>query len=110
LGLLASITLEIIPFCAYALFSVLLPIFKCILEVMFCEGVSTAYDPACITSVVSKWRLFSFIFNRRNRKVRSVGDNSHDVFGKKFPSEKASVRWCIVISVTLFPRLSQNLM
>jgi hypothetical protein len=36
LGLLATITLEIVPFCAYALIPVLLPFFKCILEVMFC--------------------------------------------------------------------------
>jgi hypothetical protein len=29
---------------------------------------STACDSVSITSVVSKWRPFSFIFNRRNRE------------------------------------------
>jgi hypothetical protein len=36
LGLLASITLEIIHFCAYAQFPEFLSFFKCILEVMPC--------------------------------------------------------------------------
>jgi hypothetical protein len=36
---LVTITLEIVPFCTYAPFPVLLPFFKCILEVVFCEGV-----------------------------------------------------------------------
>jgi hypothetical protein len=36
LVLLASITLEAVLFHAYALFTVFLPIFKCILEDMFC--------------------------------------------------------------------------
>jgi hypothetical protein len=39
LGLLAVIALEATPFCAYAPFLALLPCFKCILEVVFCEGV-----------------------------------------------------------------------
>jgi hypothetical protein len=39
LGLLATITPEVIPFRAYAPFPTLLPFFKCILEVLFCEGV-----------------------------------------------------------------------
>jgi hypothetical protein len=39
LGLLATIALEIVPFLTYAPFPALLPFFKCILEVVFCEGV-----------------------------------------------------------------------
>jgi hypothetical protein len=38
LGLLAIITLEEVPFRAYAPFSVLQPFFTCILEIVFCEG------------------------------------------------------------------------
>jgi hypothetical protein len=50
-GLLATITLEVISFCAYALFAVLLQFFKCILEVVFC-------DCASVISLVSKrWPL-----------------------------------------------------
>jgi hypothetical protein len=42
LGLLAPITLELVPFHVYALFPAPLPFFKCILEVIFCEGVKIA--------------------------------------------------------------------
>jgi hypothetical protein len=33
----------------------------------------------------------------KHRKVELVGDDSHNGFGKKFPSEKESVRRCIVM-------------
>jgi hypothetical protein len=39
LGLLATITLKVVPFLEYALFPELLPFLKCILEDVFCEGV-----------------------------------------------------------------------
>jgi hypothetical protein len=39
LGLLATITLKLVIFCAYAPLSALLPFLKCILEVVFCEDV-----------------------------------------------------------------------
>jgi hypothetical protein len=39
LGILATSTLEAVPFRAYAPFPALLPFLKCILEVVFCEGV-----------------------------------------------------------------------
>jgi hypothetical protein len=38
-GLLATITHDVVSFCAYALSPTLLPIFKSFLEVVFCEGV-----------------------------------------------------------------------
>jgi hypothetical protein len=39
LSILATITLQVAPFCSYAPFPALLPLFKCILEVVFREGV-----------------------------------------------------------------------
>jgi hypothetical protein len=39
LGPLATITLKVVPFRMYAPFPALLPFFKCILEIVFCEGV-----------------------------------------------------------------------
>jgi hypothetical protein len=39
LGLLATITHKIVPFCAYAPFPALLPFFKYTLEAVLCEGV-----------------------------------------------------------------------
>jgi hypothetical protein len=47
---------------------------------------STACDSASITSTVSKWRPFSFMFNRGNRKVWFVRCHEiYVVFGKKIP-------------------------
>jgi hypothetical protein len=66
LGLLATITLEVVSFSAYAQFPALLPFFKCILKVVF----STAYDSTSIISVVSKWQSLSFIFNWGNREKK----------------------------------------
>jgi hypothetical protein len=53
---------------------------------------STASVSASITSVVSKWWLFSFILNRGNRKVEWVGNDSHVSYGQKFSCEKGSLR------------------
>jgi hypothetical protein len=97
LGLLATIILKLFPFCQYVLFPLLLQFFKCILEVVFCEGFSTACDSASVTSVVSKWRPFSFVFGRGNRKVVWVADDSHGVLGQKVQGEKGNVRLCIVL-------------
>jgi hypothetical protein len=57
---------------------------------VFCEG-----DSASITLFVSKWRPFSFIYNRGSRNVGWVGDASHVIFGQKFPGEKESVGRCV---------------
>jgi hypothetical protein len=33
----------------------------------------------------------------KDRKVEWVGDNSHVVFGQKFPGEKGTVRRCVIV-------------
>jgi hypothetical protein len=44
----------------------------------------TAWDSALITSIVSKWRAFSFIFHwGKQKKGGWVGGNNHVVSGKK---------------------------
>jgi hypothetical protein len=48
--------------------------------------LSTTCNSASITSSVSKWQSFSFIFNQGNR-VSWVREDSHVVFGKKKKSE-----------------------
>jgi hypothetical protein len=72
----------------------------------------SACDSASIILIVSKWRPFSFIFNRGNRKIRWVGDDSHVAFGKKtFPAEKESVRRCVVVLqqlVMLSPKFGEK--
>jgi hypothetical protein len=71
--------------------------------------LSTACSSDLITSIVLKWRAFSFIFNYGNRgKVGWMWDNSHVVFGQKFPGEKGSVIQCVVVMqwpVLLSPKL-----
>jgi hypothetical protein len=49
---------------------------------------SIACDSATITSIVSKWRPFNFIFNRRNRESRMGKGRQPCWFSTNFPREK----------------------
>jgi hypothetical protein len=66
LGLLATITLEVVPFRTYALFPGLLSFLNTSWKSCFVTMFRTARDSVSTTSIVSKWRPFSFIFNRGN--------------------------------------------
>jgi hypothetical protein len=55
------------------------------------------FTTASITSVVSKWLPFSFVFSRGTEKSMGGGDISHVVFGQKFSDEKERVRRCVVV-------------
>jgi hypothetical protein len=72
-GLLATITFEVVPFRAYALFTAIMPFLKASKRSCSVREFSTAYDSASITLIVSKWWPISFIFCRENRKVEWVG-------------------------------------
>jgi hypothetical protein len=86
LGLLATITLEVVPFCPYAPFPVLLPLFKCI---MFCEGIQHRLQFYLSHLSFVKIAAFQFyVQSRKQRKVGLVGDDSHVVFGQKFHGER----------------------
>jgi hypothetical protein len=89
LCLLATITLEVVPFRAYAQFPAFLPFFKCILEVVFCEGVLRRLR-FCLDHLNSvKMTAPQFhLQSEKKRKVGWVGHNSHVVFGNKFRGEK----------------------
>jgi hypothetical protein len=98
LDLLATITLKAVPLHAYATFIALLPFFKCIQKVMFCEDAHHRLQFCvghlnCIKMVVFQFNLLS----GKQRKVGWVRNDSHVVFGKKFPGEKGSVKQCIVM-------------
>jgi hypothetical protein len=97
LDLLAAIILKVVHFHMYTLFPVVLQFLNASWKSCSMRVFSSACNSASITSFVSKWRPFSSIFNRRNRKVRRVGDNRHIVFYKKFPCEKGTVRGCVVV-------------
>jgi hypothetical protein len=60
---------------------------------------STACDSASITSIVSKWGPFNFMFNRGNRKMWWMEDDSHVASGSSFPGEKGSVILCVVVKL-----------
>jgi hypothetical protein len=74
-----------------------MPFFKCILEIVFCEGVQHCLL-FCLNHLICVICVpFSFICNWENRKIGWVGDDSHVVFSQKFLGEKGSVRWCVVM-------------
>jgi hypothetical protein len=94
LGLQATITLEVVPFCVYSLFTVLLPFFRCILEDMFPEAVQHRLG-FCLDHVSCQNGVLSVLSSiGETEKSRVGGDDSHVVFGHKFPGEKGSVRLC----------------
>jgi hypothetical protein len=81
LGLLATITLEVVPFGAYVQFLVLLAFLNAARKSCSVRAFSTA--------------------------CRVDGDDSHVVFGQKFPGEKGSKRRCVVVMqqpVLLLPK------
>jgi hypothetical protein len=80
LGLLATITLEKDPLCAYAPFSELLPFFELILEVVFCEGVQHHLWFCLDHLICVKMAAFQFhLQSGEQRKVGWVGGDSHVV-------------------------------
>jgi hypothetical protein len=109
LDLLATINLEAVPFRAYAPSLAFLQFFKCILEVMFCEGVQHHLQ-FCFSHIISvKTADFQFLSSIREReKVGWMGDDSYVVFDQKFPGEKGSVtvHYCdaTASSLTLLPK------
>jgi hypothetical protein len=101
LGLLATITLEAVPFSKYAPFPVFLHFLKCILEVAlrFC----------LVHLSCAKIAVFRFYRqSEKQKKLGWVGDDSHVIFGKKFSGEKESVRRCNVMQqpVLLSPKFA----
>jgi hypothetical protein len=99
LGLLATITLEAIPFNKYSPYPALLPFFKFILEIVLCEGVQHRLQ-FCLDHLryVKMAAAFQFeLQSGKQRKLRWVGNDRHVVFGKKFRGEKGSVRQCVVM-------------
>jgi hypothetical protein len=92
------ITLKVAPFRAYAPFPALLLFLKCILEVVFCEGVQHRPRFCLDHHICVKMAAFQFYLQLgKQRKVGWVGDESHIVFGQIFPGEKGSVTWCVVV-------------
>jgi hypothetical protein len=84
MGLLANITLEVVPFRSYAPFPALLSLFKCILEVVFCEGVQHRLRLCLDHLNCVKMAAFQFhLQSGKQRKVGWLGEDSQVVFGKK---------------------------
>jgi hypothetical protein len=105
LGLPATITIEVVPFRAYAPIPAFLPIFKCILQVAICVSVQHRLR-FCLDCV--KMAIFQFYLqSEKQRKVGWVGDDSHVAFGKKFPGKKGSDTVCChdATSISFFAKV-----
>jgi hypothetical protein len=108
MGLLDTITIEVVSFRACAPFPVLLPFFKCILQVVFCEGLQHRMR-FCLDhhSCIKMAAFQSYLQSGKQKKVGWVRGGSDDVFGHKFPGEKESVKRCVVMvqqPVSLSPK------
>jgi hypothetical protein len=68
LGLLAKIILEVVSFHVYASLPTLLLFLNAFWKWFSVKVFSTAYDSVSITSIATKWRPFSFLFNRGNKE------------------------------------------
>jgi hypothetical protein len=98
LDLLATITLEVVPFRAYAPFPPILPFLNCILEVVFCDDVQhrIRFCPQHLNCV--NMAAFQFYLQSgKQKKVGGVGDDNHVALGQKFHDEKGCVRRCVVV-------------
>jgi hypothetical protein len=89
LSLLATITLDVVPFRAYSPFLAHLPFLKCILEVLFCESVQHRLRFCLDHFSYVKIAAFQFCLpSEKNEYVRRVGDVSHVVLVKNSPVKK----------------------
>jgi hypothetical protein len=96
LGLLA--TLDVAHFRVYASFPELLPIFKCVLEVVFCESIQHRLRFCLDHLSCVKMATFQFYFQSgKQRKVEWVGSDGHVLFGQNFLGEKGNVRQCVAV-------------
>jgi hypothetical protein len=92
LGLLATITLEVVPFRAYVPFPALLSFFKFILEVLLFKGAQHCLR-FCLNHLnYIKMVAFQFYLRSGNQgTVEWGGGYIHVVFGQQFPGEKGSI-------------------
>jgi hypothetical protein len=96
MGLLTTITLEVLPSRAYAPFPALLPFFKFVLEVMFCEGVQHRLR-FCLDHL--SWaKVEAFLSSTGETKKSRVdeGRQSCCFFYQTFLGEKESVGLYVV--------------
>jgi hypothetical protein len=98
LAVLATFTLEVLPFRLHAPFPLLLTFVQCILQVVFCGGCSI--PPAILPPSPQLYQNggFSVLSSIGDSEESRVGeDESHVVFGQMFPGEKESVRRCVAM-------------
>jgi hypothetical protein len=88
---LATVTLEAVSFRAYASPPALLPFFKCMLEVVFCEGVHHRLSLCLDHLSCVKITAFQFYFQSvKQRKVELFG-TTVVLFSVKYSSVKKEV-------------------
>jgi hypothetical protein len=88
LGLLATVTLEVIPIHIYALFPALLPFLNASWKSCSVVVFITACDSVSITSVASIWQETKKLQGAKSGEFGWVRGDSHVDFGQKLPGEK----------------------
>jgi hypothetical protein len=88
MGLLATITLEVVNFRAYALLLVVLPYFNYTLEVVFSESVRHRLRFCLDHLNYVKMASFQFYIHLGKQKISVDGDDCDSVVGQKFSGGK----------------------
>jgi hypothetical protein len=101
-GQLATITFEVVLFHMYSWLTALLPLFKCILEVLFCDSVQH-----CLKFCLDRLNCFKMVAIQLGKQRKVVGEQVWRVgwvgmgviwfLVQKFPGQKGSVKWCAVM-------------
>jgi hypothetical protein len=79
---------------------------------VFCEDVQCHLQfclsyLSCVKATVSSIMETEKSLRGPSQASRVVGNDSHVVFGNKFPGEKESVKWCVVVMQQVVVSLSK---
>jgi hypothetical protein len=95
MGLLTTITLEVLPFHSDAMFPELLPFLNASWNSRSVMVFGTTCDSTSITSLVSKYHPFNQgnrnVAGGRDRRTEWAGDDINVLFDKKIPGQRRRV-------------------
>jgi hypothetical protein len=103
---LVTVTLEVGPFCTYPPLPALLPFLKCILDIIFCEGVQHRLRFYLDHLICVKVAVSSIGKAQESRKGPSQANGVAERLQRscfcvtKFSGEKGRVRWYVVVTTT----------
>jgi hypothetical protein len=95
LGLLSTITHEVIPFYTYVLFPELLQYFTCIPEVLFCKGVQL-----CLQSLVLNLHVAAYVYSNITKLYMQQAKVIQNHENEKAKPNIANIRGLNLVAVT----------